>query len=100
MVILANKENAETLYRWGFLDEVVSPDQLLLKARAMAVEFASKPPIAAQIVKRSINAIASALDQAVMHMDADQFLLTLNTKDCREGVTAFLEKRKPDFQGE
>jgi len=100
MVILAGKENAETLYRWGYLDEVAPPDQLLSKARILAEEFASKPPIAAQMVKRSINAIASALDPAVMHMDADQFLLTLNTQDCREGVTAFLEKRKPDFQGE
>ena len=96
---LAKKENAETLHGWGYLDEVVPPDQLLSEARTLAEEFAGKPPIAAQMVKRSINAIASALDQGAMHMDADQFLLTLNTRDCMEGVTAFLEKREPEFKG-
>ena len=100
MVILAEKVKAETLLAWGFLDEVVPASQLMEASHAMARKYAAQPPIAAQMVKRSVNAIASALDHAIMHMDADQFLLTTQTEDYLESVSAFLEKRKPSFKGD
>ena len=99
MVILAEIEDAETLLKWGYLDRVVPAERLLSEAKQMADSFASRPPNAAQMVKRSVNAIASALDQAIMHMDSDQFMLTTKTEDYMEGITAFLEKRKPEFKG-
>lgn len=98
-VILGNNEPASTLLDWGFLDEIAPPSQLLERARALAEQFAAQPPIAAQMIKRSVNAIAGGLDQAVMHMDSDQLLLTLGTEDYREGVRSFFEKREPDFRG-
>jgi len=99
MIILAKKENAATLLNWGFLDEMVPAEDLLASAGRMAETYASKPPIAAQMVKRSVNAITTALDQAIMHMDSDQFLLSSKTEDFKEGITAFLEKREPQFKG-
>jgi enoyl-CoA hydratase/carnithine racemase len=100
MVILAEKVKAQTLLEWGFLDEMVPAHEMMKAAQAMARKYAAQPPIAAQMVKRSVNAIASALDQSIMHMDADQFLLTTQTKDYLEGVSAFLEKREPSFKGD
>ena len=99
-VILGHKEKAQTLLEWGFLDEVVPKDKLIEKAIEMAEEYAAQPPIAAQMIKRSVNAISSALDQAIMHMDTDQVLLAQNTEDFVEGVGAFLGKRKPEFKGQ
>ena len=99
MVILAEQVGAQTLVEWGFLDEVLPASHLMEAANSMARKYAAQPPIAAQMVKRSVNAIASALDQAIMHMDADQFLLTTQTKDYLEGLSAFLEKRDPTFKG-
>ncbi|MFO0350309.1 MAG: enoyl-CoA hydratase/isomerase family protein, partial [Alphaproteobacteria bacterium] len=61
--------------------------------------YAALPPIAVQMIKRSINRYTSALDAAVMHMDADQWLLTAHSEDMKEAVTAFFEKRKPTYKG-
>ncbi len=99
MVILAQREKANVLRDWGFLDEIVPPDQLMPSAMKMAAAYAKQPPVAAQMIKRSINHIVSALDQAVMHMDKDQFILTNRTEDFIEGISAFLEKRESEFKG-
>lgn len=100
MVILGQRESAETLLDWGFVDEVVAPDALLDRALAVAKTYAQQPPMAAQMIKRSVNTMSSALDQAIMHMDTDQLLLTATSGDSREGIAAFLEKRDPEFTGE
>ena len=99
MVILGEKENAKTLLDWGFLDQVIPEDHLMEAALKMAESYASKPPVAAQMVKASVNAISSALDKAIMHMDMDQLMLTHSGEDHREGVLAYLEKREPKFTG-
>jgi enoyl-CoA hydratase/carnithine racemase len=99
LVIGGNNEDAETLLQWGFLDEVVPQKKLYQAAKEMALHYAEKPPIAAQMIKRSVNIISNAIDEAVMHMDHDQNLLTATTEDLREAMTAFHEKRKPEFKG-
>ena len=99
MVILANKEKAETLQKWGFLDDVVPENQLLAKTLEIAEAYAAQPPIAAQMVKRSVNTISSALDQAIMHMDSDQFLYATSGEDFQEAIRAFFEKRTGVYKG-
>lgn len=99
MIGLGRNEDAQTLLRWGFYDEVVEPDALLDAARAMAGDYAQQPPMAVQMIKQSVNAVACALDESIMHMDLDQWMLTASTDDFREGIRAFFEKRKPEFTG-
>jgi enoyl-CoA hydratase/carnithine racemase len=100
MIMSGSRENATTLLNWGMLDEVVASDQLLVRAREMAAEYASLPPIAVQMIKQSVNMVSSALDQAIMHMDTDQNMLTAGTEDRIEGVDAYFNKRAPKFTGD
>lgn len=99
MVILGKRESGETLLEWGFLDELMPQASLEARAHDFAAEYAAKPPMMAQMIKRSVNVIVGALDQAVMHMDTDQFLLATSTGDHAEAVKAFHEKRPPIFEG-
>jgi enoyl-CoA hydratase/carnithine racemase len=86
--------------KWGFLSEVVPKDQLIDRAIEIAKQYAAMPPIPAQMIKKSINHISSALDRAIMHMDMDQLLLTLGSKDFAEGVRAFFRKRQGKYKGD
>ena len=99
MVMTGALFDAGTLADWGFLDQVVEVGAQLDAAEAMAAVYAALPPIAVQMIKRSVNALSGALDAAVMHADADQWLLATRTPDFAEGVGSFLEKRPPAFTG-
>ncbi|MHB8529483.1 MAG: enoyl-CoA hydratase/isomerase family protein [Caulobacteraceae bacterium] len=99
MIMTGALFDAATLERWGFLDEIVPAGELNARARALALEYAELPPIPVQMIKRSINHISGPLDRAIMHMDADQWLLATLTEDHREAVSAFFAKRKPRFRG-
>lgn len=98
-LMTGEKLAAGLLEEWGFLDEVASPDALMEGTRRMAATYASRPPVAVQMIKRSVNAVVGALDDAIMHMDSDQVLLAETTGDFHEAIQAFIEKRDPDFKG-
>jgi enoyl-CoA hydratase/carnithine racemase len=99
MIIMGKNNDAQTLLKWGFLSEIVPKENLLDRAIEIAKNYAEMPPIPAQMIKKSINHISGALDQAIMHMDADQHSLTMKTEDLREGIAAFFGKRKGNYKG-
>lgn len=100
MVMTGELFDAATMREWGFFDEVLTEAEAEDRVMAVAQHYAALPPVAVQMIKRSANALAGALDQAVMHADTDQWLLATRTDDFREGVAAFREKRAPDFRGD
>jgi len=99
MIMTGKLFPAAELAAWGFVDEVVPVGDLDAAALRMAHEYAALPPIAVQMIKRSVNQVSGALDRAIMHMDADQWVLATTSEDFREAVAAFFEKRPPTFKG-
>jgi len=99
LLILAEPVDAVTAQSWGLVDFLCGPGKTLSRARDLASQVASMPPVPVRMAKRAINASANALDNAVSFMDADQFLLTQGTEDALEGALAFLKKRPPKFTG-
>ena len=99
-VILADQRiSAEEAHAWRLVEEVADPGPAFDTAMAFAAKFASQPPISAAMTKLTINRLTHVLDDLTSHMDIDQFALATLTEDHKEGVAAFLERRKPRFRG-
>ncbi len=99
IILRAKKIGAEEAYRIGLVNEVCSPEELLDRAHALAEELAEKPPIAvAGILKAVLDGGALPLKEGLA-LEYKAVEATSGTEDATEGVMAFLEKRKPVFQG-
>ena len=83
----------------GVVSEVAPAGQALARALEIATEIAAQPPIAVIQIKEIVNAgINAPLDTALM-LERKALLLQFATQDQKEGMRAFLEKRKPKFEG-
>ena len=99
LVIGGERIHAAELLDWGILDALVPRAALLDTAFEWAARYAGKSPIPAQMIKQSVNALVSALDFAIMHMDIDQNVLSASTEDRNAASAAYRGKTTPTFTG-
>jgi enoyl-CoA hydratase len=83
----------------GVISEVAPTGQALARAIEIAGEIAAMPPISLMQIKEIVNAgLNASLDTALM-LERKAFQLQFATRDQKEGMRAFMEKRKPKFEG-
>jgi enoyl-CoA hydratase/carnithine racemase len=90
---------AAEAFNMGVASEVTPTGQALSRALEIALEIAAMPPISVMQIKEIVNAGLNApLDTALM-LERKAFQLQFATGDQKEGMRAFMEKRKPKFEG-
>jgi enoyl-CoA hydratase/3-hydroxyacyl-CoA dehydrogenase len=99
IIFTADHYEAETMADYGFLNEVVPAGEFAERAEEFARDLANGPPIAQELTKDVM--LAGRDDtEAGLAAESKAFGLVMTTDDVMEGVSAFMEDREPEFEGE
>jgi methylglutaconyl-CoA hydratase len=92
--------DAAEAHRYGLVNEVVPPDQLMERARELAAQIAENSPTSVRVTKKLINGYLSRQLDEQFAAAIEENARIRTTADFREGVSSFLEKRKPRWSGQ
>jgi enoyl-CoA hydratase/carnithine racemase len=91
--------DAATALQWGLVSQVVPPEELLGAANALANEIAANPPQVTRMTKKLMREGMHQSLASLLELSAAYQALAHQTADHREAVSAFLDKRTPEFKG-
>ena len=99
LILLGEMFTAEDALVWGLVNKVVPSEALMDEAKSIAKKIATKPPLAVRAVKNIITkAFEVPLSQG-LELERTVFNGLFATEDQKEGMKAFIEKRKPAWRG-
>jgi enoyl-CoA hydratase/carnithine racemase len=98
MILCGERINAATAERIGLVEEVVAKGEALDKALALAEQVGQQSPTSVAFCKRLVHTARNTVISAGLEAERDLFVDLFSTQDQREGVNAFLEKRKPEWK--
>lgn len=99
MILTGKFITATEAHSMGLVNKVVPPELYLEEAKAMAKEIAKKSPIAVRLAKEAILKTYDSTITEGLQFERKNFYLLFSSKDQKEGMQAFLEKRQPNFTG-
>jgi enoyl-CoA hydratase/carnithine racemase len=99
VILASDRISAAEALDWRLVEKVVDDGQAFAAAMQFAERIAAQPPLPVQMTKQTVNRLSGALDELASTMEMDQYALATASDDHREGVEAFLAKRKPMFKG-
>lgn len=91
---------AQEAYEMGLINKVIPHEELMKEVMALAEKIKVNGPFSIRLAKELINKSLSLDTDSGLMIEAKDFGLCFTTKDQKEGMTAFVEKRKPTFKGE
>ncbi len=100
LIFTGRRIGAEEAREIGLVNRVVPEGEALNAAREIAAEIAANGPLAVRHAKAATNRAVDVDLISGLEYEADQFALLFATQDAREGMGAFVERRKPKFEGQ
>ncbi|MEM2337236.1 MAG: enoyl-CoA hydratase-related protein [Candidatus Bathyarchaeia archaeon] len=99
MVMLGTRLKAEEALKIGLVHKVVHYEDLRIEARQLAKKLCEGPPIALKYAKYALNFGTQVPLEAGLHIESALMALTFSTEDIKEGIEAFMSRRKAEFKG-
>ena len=100
MILTGDPVDAETALRYGLVNKVAPAEELRAVTEKLARRILMRGQLAVGIALESVLRGTETSIEEGLRIEADMFGLVASTQDMREGLNAFLEKRKPNFKGE
>jgi enoyl-CoA hydratase len=91
--------SAKKAYEYGIVNRVVAPELLFEETIRFARKLAKQPPLSLRLIKEAVHKAVDYPLYEGMQFERKNFYLLFSSEDQKEGMKAFLEKRKPNFQG-
>ena len=99
LILSGEMIDADEALRIGLVEKVVPASELIDEAKSLARKLAARPPLAVAAAKEVIN-VGMEIDlESALSLESLEFGIICMSEDCKEGTSAFLEKRKPVFKG-
>ena len=99
LLLTGDNIDANEAYRIGLVNMVVADDKLMEEAEKIAGKIASKSPIQIEFIKSLVNKGIEVDLKKACELEISYFSKSFETEDQKEGMLAFLEKRKPSYKG-
>jgi len=99
MVLTGGMISADEALRWGLVNRVVPVESFLSEAKALAKEIVSKSPVAVRLAKEAVLKAFDTTIEGGLEFERKNFYLLFATEDQKEGMNAFVEKRKAEWKG-
>jgi enoyl-CoA hydratase/carnithine racemase len=99
LILSGEMIEAQEAYRIGLVNEIVPAADLITRAEVILKKIASNAPIAAKFALEAVNKGTETSQSEGLLLEASYFGLCAATEDKKEGPSAFLEKRAPQFHG-
>jgi len=99
MILTGRMIKAEEALQYGILNFVFDHKELEIKTMEIAKTITEKSPYAIERAKRSVKSVSNMELKKGLKFEREMFLECFNSEDGKEGITAFMEKRKANFKG-